>query len=106
MGYSRGGYLAAETAVQATEIEAVVGVASAGNVLPRDIVRRPPVLLIHAQNDPVIPLARTQRWARILREKGVAVETRELPVSRHGFTAEEWRGIFDSADAFFRGSRT
>lgn len=102
MGYSRGGYLAAETAVQATEIQAVVGVASAGNVLPRDIVRRPPVLLIHAAHDPVIPPARTRRWARILREKDVPVETIELPVSRHGFSAEEWRGIFDDADAFFR----
>ena len=45
MGYSRGGYLAGEVAVQTSEIEAVVGVASAGNVTPRHIVRRPPVLL-------------------------------------------------------------
>lgn len=104
MGYSRGGYLAGEVAVQTSEIQAVVGVASAGNVTPRDIVRRPPVLLIHAEHDPVIPPARTRRWARILREKGVAVETIELPLSRHGFTQEEWRGIFDSADGFFRRS--
>ena len=105
MGYSRGGYLAAEVAVRTTEIQAVVGVASAGNVSPRDIVRRPPVLLIHAAHDPVIPPARTQRWARILREKDVAVEMVELDLYRHGFTPEEWRGIFDSADAFFRRTR-
>ena len=105
MGYSRGGYLAGEVAVRTSEIEAVVGVASAGNVTPRDIVRRPPVLLIHAAHDPVIPPNRTRRWARILREKGVAVDMIELPLSRHGFNPEEWRGIFDSADAFFRRTK-
>ena len=102
MGYSRGGYLAGEVAVRTTEIRAVVGVASAGNVSERNIVRRPPVMLIHAARDPVIPPARTRRWARILQEKGVAVEIIELDLSRHGFTQEEWRGIFESADAFFR----
>lgn len=102
MGYSRGGYLASEVAVQTTEIRAVVGVASAGNVRAGDIVRRPHTLLIHAARDPVIPPERTRRWARILRERGVAVETVELDLSRHGFTQDEWSGIFGTADTFFR----
>ncbi len=102
LGYSRGGYLAAEAAVQGTTIKAVVGVASAGNVEPRNIVRRPEVLLIHARRDPVIPRERTLRWAGILRERGVPVETVVLPVDRHNFNAEEWSGIFERAEGFFR----
>ncbi len=102
LGYSRGGYLAGEAAVQGTTIKAVVGVASAGNVEPGNIVRRPEVLLIHARRDPVIPRERTTRWARILREHDIPVETVVLPVDRHSFDAEEWDGIFERADGFFR----
>ncbi|WP_433951167.1 dienelactone hydrolase family protein [Brevundimonas bullata] len=102
MGYSRGGYLAAEVAVQQTPIRAVVGVASAGNVKPREIVRRPSVMLIHAAGDPVIPPHRTKRWARILSEQGVPVETVVLNVRRHHFRPGEWTDIFERADGFFR----
>lgn len=102
MGYSRGGYLAAEVAVQQTPIRAVVGVASAGNVKPREIVRRPSVMLIHAAADPVIPPHRTKRWARILSEQGVPVETVVLNVRRHHFRPGEWTDIFERADGFFR----
>ncbi len=104
MGYSRGGYLAAEVAVRETEIRAVVGVASAGNVPPSDIVRRPAVMLIHARRDPVIPPERTRRWARILEQRGVSVETVTLNLARHGFRPAEWASIFDTADGFFRRS--
>ncbi len=104
MGYSRGGYLAAEVAVQGAPIEAVVGVASAGNVAPADIRRTPPVLLVHAERDPVIPPARTRRWAGILQSRGVAVETVSLDIARHGLTDAEWTGVFDRADDFFRRS--
>jgi dipeptidyl aminopeptidase/acylaminoacyl peptidase len=101
MGYSRGGYLAAEVAVQRTDIRAVVGVCSAGNVEPDDIVRRPPVLLIRASLDDVIPDHRTLRWARILQSRGVSVETVVLPGESHQLTPTAWSTVFDRADAFF-----
>lgn len=101
MGYSRGGYLAAEVAVQATDIRAVVGVCSAGNVEPDDIVRRPPVLLIRADRDEVIPAHRTLRWARILEGRGVSVETVVLPGESHQLTPAAWSTAFERADAFF-----
>lgn len=101
LGYSRGGYLAAEVAVQSAPIRAVVGVASAGNVEPRDITRRPNVLLIHADRDPVIPPARTRRWARILRDAGVSVETITMRSSQHTFDAPTWGYIFGVATPFF-----
>ena len=106
MGYSRGGYLAGEVAVRQAPIRAVVGVASAGNVRPQDIVRRPSVMLIHATGDPVIPAQRTRRWARILRDHGVPVETATLNVRRHHFRPDEWMGIFETADGFFRRTLT
>jgi dienelactone hydrolase len=101
LGYSRGGYLAAEVAVQSTAIRAVVGVASAGNVAPGDIVRRPQVLLIHADRDPVIPPARTRRWAGILENAGVPVTTVTMRSSEHVFDEPTWRYIFARATGFF-----
>ncbi|MBU1383726.1 MAG: alpha/beta hydrolase fold domain-containing protein [Alphaproteobacteria bacterium] len=100
-GFSRGGYLAAEVAVRETEIKAVVGVASAGNVRPDDIVRRPEVLLIHASGDPVVRPIRTRHWARVLRDKGVPVEVITLSSPRHNFTDAEWARIFAESERFF-----
>ena len=101
LGYSRGGYLAAEVAVRETDIAAVVGICSAGNVEPQDIVRRPPVFLIRADEDEVIPNHRTLRWERILRSKDVPVETLVLPAMTHRLTPSAWETVFDRADAFF-----
>lgn len=101
LGYSRGGYLAAEVAVRSTAIRAVVGVASAGNVAPRDITRRPQVLLIHADRDPVIPPARTRRWAGVLQNAGVPVTTVTMRSSQHAFDEPTWGYIFAQATGFF-----
>jgi dienelactone hydrolase len=101
LGYSRGGYLGAEVAVTRTRLKAVVGVASAGNVRPETITRRPDVLLIHANADPVIPPLRTRHWARVLRERGVPVEVVTLSSPRHAFNDREWTRIFETAERFF-----
>jgi dienelactone hydrolase len=100
-GFSRGGYLAAEVALRETDIKAVVGVASAGNVRPEDIVRRPEVLLIHASADPVVRPIRTRHWARVLRDRDVPVEVITLSSPRHNFNDGEWRRIFAEAERFF-----
>lgn len=100
-GFSRGGYLAAEVAVRETTLKAVVGVASAGNVRPEDVVRQPEVLLIHASADPVVPPLRTRHWARVLRERGVPVEVITLGSPRHNFNEREWERIFAEAETFF-----
>lgn len=106
MGYSRGGYLAGEVAVREEGIRAVVGVCSAGNVDARDMTRKPPVLLIYAAGDPVVPPVRTRRWANELERAQVPVETHVIDVRRHGFFEAEWTDIFDRADAFLRRSMT
>lgn len=100
-GYSRGGYLASEVAVTRTRIKAVVGLASAGNVRPEDLVRKPDVLLIHASADPVVPPLRTRHWAGVLRERGVPVQVVTLSSPRHAFNDREWDRISEATDAFF-----
>ena len=101
IGFSRGGYLAAEVAVRESRLKAVVGVASAGNVKPEDIVRQPEVLLIHASADPVVSPLRTRHWARVLRDRGVPVEVSTLSSPRHNFNRTEWPRIFAEAETFF-----
>ena len=106
MGYSRGGYLAGEVAVREAGIRAVVGVCSAGNVAARRMVRKPPVLLIYAADDPVVPAVRTRRWANVLERAGITVETHVIDVRRHGFFEGEWADIFERSDDFLRRSMT
>jgi dienelactone hydrolase len=106
MGFSRGGWLATEAALTGPGLRAAVGVASAGDLPVDRIVRKPPVLLIYADGDPVVEPRRTRAWERRMREAGVPVETEVLDSDHHVFEPNEWRRIFDTADRFFRRTLT
>jgi phospholipase/carboxylesterase len=56
--------------------------------LARDILSRPPVLLVHGEDDPVVPFAALAAAAQALRGAGVAVETLERPGLGHGIDPE------------------
>lgn len=102
LGYSLGGHLIVQGAVTDMELAAAVGVASAGELAPRGVARRPPILLFHAEGDPVVRAPRVRRWAARLQDDDVPVRIHTLPVSRHAFEDEEWSDVFDRSDAFFR----
>lgn len=102
MGFSRGGYLACDIALTDSNIAAAVGVASGGRRRVEEIVRKPPVLLIYANRDPVVDPRDTRRWQRTLQEAGVAVDTVVLESPRHVFQPNEWRRVFEEAHDFFR----
>jgi dienelactone hydrolase len=102
MGFSRGGWLATETAVTRPGFACAVGIASGGDLPVEAITHRPPVLLIHADADPVVPPATTRAWRRRLREGGVDVQLEVLDSGNHVFEPSEWRDVFGRAERFVR----
>lgn len=102
MGFSLGGALAVETAVTRPGFRCAVGIASGGGLDPSAITHRPPVLLIYADADPVVPPSATRAWERRLKEGGVPVRTQVLDTSNHVFEPPEWRDIFSRGERFAR----
>ncbi|HEV2083234.1 MAG TPA: dienelactone hydrolase family protein [Brevundimonas sp.] len=102
MGFSRGGWLATETALTRPGFRCAVGIASGGDLAVEAIVHRPPVLLIHADADPVVAPATTRAWRRRMRDAGVPVETYVLDSGNHVFEPSEWSEIFGRAERFAR----
>lgn len=102
MGFSRGGWLATETALTRPGFRCAVGIASGGDLPAGAITHRPPVLLIYADADPVVPPASTRAWQRRMRDAGVPVETHVLDSGNHVFEPSEWSEIFGRAERFAR----
>lgn len=100
-GYSLGGFLAGETAMEADNVAAAVSLAGgldAGE--PGRERRAVPILLIHARRDPVISPDSTRRWGEGLRRRGAAVELQALDWDGHGFDAATWCDVFARTRAF------
>ncbi len=102
MGFSRGGWLATETALTRPGFRCAVGIASSGDLEPAQIVHRPPVLLIYADADPVVPPETTRAWQRRMRDAGVRVEVEVLDSGNHVFEPSEWSEIFGRSERFAR----
>lgn len=102
MGFSRGGWLATETALTRPGFRCAVGIASGGDLAVERIVEKPPVMLIYADADPVVSPASTRSWQRRMRDAGVSVETHVLDSSNHVFEPSEWGEIFGRAERFAR----
>lgn len=102
MGFSRGGWLACDAGLTEANVKAVVGIASGGNLRAEQMRRKPPVLLIYASGDPIVPPRVTRAWERTLKDAQVPVETYVVDSPRHVLQANEWHLVFDTAHAFFR----
>ena len=53
-------------------------------LLASEIAARPPVMLVHGEEDPLLPVAMMDDAAQVLTENGVAVETHRRPGLAHG----------------------
>ena len=100
-GYSLGGFLAGETAMESDGVAAAVSVASGLDVGEAGRAGRTvPLLLIHARRDPVISPMSTRRWGDGLQRRGAVVEVQALEWDGHGFDRPTWCGIFGRTRAF------
>ena len=100
-GYSLGGFLSGETAMESEAVAAGVSLAGGTDVGEPERTRREvPLLLIHARQDPVISPNSTRAWAEGLRRRGATVELQGLDWEGHGFDRPTWCVIFDATRGF------
>lgn len=100
-GYSLGGFLSGETAMEAEGVAAAVSVAGGLDVgEPGRDRRTVPLLLIHARRDPVISPVSTRDWGDGLRRRGALVEVQALDWDGHGFDGATWCDIFGRTRTF------
>lgn len=100
-GYSLGGFLAGEAAMESEGVAAAVSLAGGLDVGEAGRSGRTvPLLLIHARRDPVISPMSTRRWGDGLQRRGAQVEVHGLDWDGHGFDRPTWCAIFGRTRAF------
>lgn len=100
-GYSLGGFLSGEAAMEDDSIAAAVSVAGGTDVGDPERTRRlVPLFLIHARRDPVVSPTSTRSWASGLTRRGAEVEITELEWDGHGFDQPTWCVIFEATRSF------
>lgn len=62
----------------------------------------PPFLVIHGEEDDVVPVAQSDAFVGALKEAGVSVEYHRYPHEAHSFTLSAWSSIEATATRFFR----
>ncbi len=92
LGFSLGAYLSLSNAAIDKRIKAVVEFFGG---LPREMkffMRRfCPVLILHGEADPIIPVEEAYQLQRMLEKKGIAYEMKFYPGAGHGFENDVWR---------------
>jgi phospholipase/carboxylesterase len=88
IGFSQGTMMAMHVAFRrSNSIACVVGFSGAmvgGSKLKDQITSRPPVLLIHGSDDPVVPVQALDEIKSVLTANTVSVETMTIPGLQHG----------------------
>lgn len=62
----------------------------------------PPFLVIHGEEDDVVPVSQSDALVGALKEAGCAVEYHRLPNEDHGFSNGSWGHIEEAAVRFFK----
>ncbi len=92
VGFSQGTMTGLHVALRRSpQIAALVGFSGAmigAEVLAKEISARPPVCLIHGQNDDVVPFAAMGHASQVLKEHGVNIEAHPRPFLGHSIDME------------------
>jgi dipeptidyl aminopeptidase/acylaminoacyl peptidase len=62
----------------------------------------PPFLVIHGEEDDVVPVSQSDAFVGALKEAGVSVEYHRIPLEDHGFSNGSWGHIEAASIRFFR----
>jgi carboxymethylenebutenolidase len=86
VGFSLGAYLALAVAAQDERVGAVVDVfGGLHDLLVPGVTRLPPVLILHGDADPVVPVSEAYKLEKLLQALGVPHETHIYPGLGHAF---------------------
>jgi len=90
LGFSLGAYLALSVASLDPRVRAVVEFFGG---LPEELhgfTRMPPVLILHGEQDRVIPVSEATRLQQLLERSGTPYEIKLYPGAGHGFNGMQW----------------
>ena len=92
LGFSLGAYLSLANASIDKRVRVVVEFFGG---LPREMKlfmrRLCPVLILHGEDDPTVPVSEAHNLQRLLEEKGMEYEIKIYPGAGHGFDNDVWR---------------
>jgi dienelactone hydrolase len=109
IGYSLGAFLAVSTASSIPEIRAVVDYFGGGNSekdsLESEVRNFPPLLILHGEDDTVVPVLRAYSLRDAVITQGGEVEMKIYPNEQHAFNAT-WSPYYSESAAFDSFQRT
>jgi dienelactone hydrolase len=92
MGFSLGAYLSLSDAAIDKRVQAVVEFFGG---LPKEMKlfmrRLCPVLILHGEADPTVPVEEAYHLQKVLEKKGIPYEMKIYPGAGHGFSGETWK---------------
>jgi len=92
VGFSLGAYLALANSAIDPRVKAVVeffgGMPKEMNLFMRRLC---PVLILHGEADPTVPVEEAYHLQKLLEKKGIPYEVKTYPGAGHGFESEIWR---------------
>ncbi|HYW37391.1 MAG TPA: dienelactone hydrolase family protein [Terriglobales bacterium] len=92
LGFSLGAYLSLANSAIDHRVKAVVeffgGMPKEMNLFMRRLC---PVLILHGEADPTVPVEEAYRLQKLLEKKGIPYEIKIYPGVGHGFESEIWR---------------
>jgi carboxymethylenebutenolidase len=92
LGFSLGAYLSLSNAAIDERVKAVVDFFGG---LPKEMKffmrRLCPVLILHGEADPTVPVEEAYHLQRVLEKKGIPYAIKIYPGTGHGFSGEVWR---------------
>jgi len=91
LGFSLGAYLSLANSAIDPRVKAVVeffgGMPTEMNLFMRRLC---PVLILHGEADPTVPVEEAYQLQKLLEKKGIAYEIKIYPGAGHGFESEIW----------------
>jgi phospholipase/carboxylesterase len=96
MGFSQGAMTVLHAGLRRAVAPRAVLAFSGGLIVADGITAKPPMLLVHGEQDEIVPVERSREAARVLRDLGLDVQTSFSPRLGHGID-----GIGLSAGALF-----
>ncbi|RMF35882.1 MAG: alpha/beta fold hydrolase [Alphaproteobacteria bacterium] len=107
VGFSQGTMMALHVALRRPDpVAGIVGFSGrllSPETLAAEIACRPPVLLVHGDQDPMVPYASMAEAAQALAAAGVPVQTHTSPGTGHGIAADGLQVAFGFINAHLKG---
>jgi len=102
LGFSLGSYLSLSVASRDRRVSAVVEYfGGLPDLFSLNLKRFPPTLILHGEDDPVVPVSEARKLERLLRDKELPFEIRVYPGQGHRFTGADGLDAFNRSIAFF-----